>query len=261
VTVGPVAVGPVAVGRLAGRRAIITGAAGGMGRATALRFAAEGAEVVLADRDEREGRATADEVTASGGRAGFHRLDVTVEADWAALADAARSAPVDVLVHCAGVGSATGGGRDGVDAYRTLQDVNALGTLLALRTGVDLMRGRGGSIVTIASVTAPRTVSSDELNVGYAASKAAVRSLTRAYAASAGRDGIRVNCILPGFMPPMRGSRMPEGPGGESPFLPLIPLGRTGTAEDVAAAALFLASDDAAYVTGIDLSVDGGFLV
>ena len=251
----------MSAGRLAGRRAIITGAASGMGRATALRFAIEGAAVVLADREEHEGRATADEVVALGGSATFVGLDVASESGWAALARTESGEPPDVLVHCAGLGSAVGGGRDGVDAYRLLQEVNALGTLLALRTGVELLRPRGGSIVTIASVTAVRTVPSGELNVGYAASKAAVRSLTRAYAASAGPFGIRVNCILPGFMPPMRGSRMPEGPGGESPFLPSIPLGRTGTADDVAAAALFLASDDASYITGIDLPVDGGFLV
>lgn len=245
-------------GRLTGRRAIVTGAASGMGRATALRFAGEGADLVLADLDEPAGAATADAVRALGRAATFVRLDVARETEWAALAAAGGSA--DVLVHCAGIGSAVGGGRDGTDAYRTLLDVNAGGTLFALRTGVDLLRGRGGSIVTIGSVTAVRTLDSADLNVGYAASKAAVRSLTRAYAVSAGPLGIRVNCILPGFMQPMRGSRMPADDAGESPYLPLIPLGRTGTADDVARVALFLASDDAAYVTGVDLPVDGGFL-
>lgn len=245
-------------GRFAGRRALVTGAAGGMGRATARRLAAEGAEVVLADREEADGLDAATEI---GPAATFVRLDVTSEADWAALAADQRATPPDVLVHCAGIGSAAGGGRDGAEAFRSLIDVNALGTLLALRTGVDLLRARGGSIVTIGSVTATRTVDSGELNVGYAASKAAVLALTRSSAAAAGPLGIRVNCIVPGFMPPMRGSRMPEGPGGDSPFLPLIPLGRTGTVDDVAAAALFLASDDAAYITGAALPVDGGFLL
>ena len=245
-------------GRLAGRRAVVTGAASGMGLATARRFVDEGAEVVLADREESDGLAAAADL---GAAASFVRLDVASESDWSSLAAGLRSSPSDVLVHCAGVGSAVGGGRDGVDAFRALLEVNALGTLLALRTGVEMLRGRGGSIVTIGSVTALRVVESGELNLGYAASKAAVLNLTRSYAVSAGPFGIRVNCILPGFMPPMRGSRMPDGAGGDSPFLPLIPLGRTGTVDDVASAALFLASDEAGYVTGAALPVDGGFLL
>lgn len=248
------------MGRLAGRRAIVTGAASGMGRATALLFAREGADLVLVDRDATDGEEVVAELVAAGHRARFNRVDVAEEPDWEQLAVDLAGDPPDVLVHCAGVGSAAGGGRAGTDGYQMLMDVNALGTLLALRTAVGLMRGRGGAIVTIGSVTALRTVDSGELNVGYAASKAAVRSLTRAFAVAEGGHGIRVNAILPGFMPPMRGSRMPIDPVGDSPFLPLIPLGRTGTAEDVAAAALFLASDDSAYVTGVDLPVDGGFL-
>lgn len=246
--------------RFAGRRAVVTGAASGMGRATAARLAREGAAIVLADRDEADGRAAAGELAATGAEARFRRLDVAAEEDWDALAGELREAPPDVLVHCAGIGSAAGGGRAGVDGYRGLLEVNALGTLLALRTGSALMRGRGGAIVTIGSVTSARTVDSEALNVGYAASKAAVLSLTRSFAVAEGRHGVRVNALLPGFMPPMRGSRMPTGPVGDSPFLPFIPLGRTGTADDVAAAALFLASDDAAYITGVGLPVDGGIL-
>lgn len=245
-------------GRLAGRRVVVTGAASGMGRATARRFVGEGAEVILIDREEADGRAAVAEI---GTAASFVRLDVASESDWSSLAALLRADPPDVLVHCAGIGSAAGGGREGVDAFRSLLDVNALGTLLALRTGVEMLRERGGAIVTIGSVTALRAIESGELNLGYAASKAAVLNLTRSYASSAGPLGIRVNCILPGFMPPMRGSRMPDGPGGDSPFLPLIPLGRTGTVDDVAAAALFLASDEAGYVTGAALPVDGGFLL
>ena len=100
----------------------------------------------------------------------------------------------------------------GIEAYRTLMDVNAFGTLFALRTGAELMRENGGSIVTIASVTAARALDSPDLNVGYGASKSAVRMLTHAFAKQEGRNGIRANCILPGFMTPMRGSRMPLRP-------------------------------------------------
>lgn len=248
-------------GRLAGRLCVVTGAASGMGRATVLRFAREGAIVLAADRDAVEGAATADAAVAAGGAAAFQPLDVTREDDWAALADRVRDGerPLAVLVHCAGIGSGAGGGIAGTAAYRALMDVNAFGTLLALRTGAALMAEHGGSIVTIGSVTALRTLDSDALNAGYAASKSAVRSLTRAFAVTGGQRGIRVNCILPGFMPPMRGSAMPTD-AGESPYLSQIPLGRTGEVDDVAAAALFLASDEAGYITGIDLPVDGGYL-
>lgn len=248
-------------GRLAGRLCVVTGAASGMGRATALRFTREGAIVLAADRDAVEGTATADAAVAAGGMASFQPLDVTRDDDWAVLEERVRGwgLPLSVLVHCAGIGSGAGGGATGPDGYRSLMDINALGTLLALRTGAALMRGAGGSIVTVGSVTALRTLGSDAMNVGYAASKSAVRSLTRAFAVAEGPHGIRVNCILPGFMPPMRGSAMPSD-GGESPYLSQIPLGRTGEVDDVAAAALFLASDDARYITGIDLPVDGGYL-
>jgi 3alpha(or 20beta)-hydroxysteroid dehydrogenase len=248
-------------GRLAGRLCVVTGAASGMGRATALLFAREGATVIAADRDALEGSAAADAAVAAGGSASFQPLDVTLEGDWDALANRVRAerGPLAALVHCAGIGSGAGGGPTGSDGYRALMDVNALGTLLALRTAAALMRGAGGSIVTVGSVTALRTLGSDAMNVGYAASKSAVRSLTRAFAVAEGPHGIRVNCILPGFMPPMRGSAMPSE-GGESPYLSQIPLGRTGEVDDVAAAALFLASDDARYISGIDLPVDGGYL-
>lgn len=247
---------------LGGRLCVVTGAASGMGRAIALRFSREGATVLAADRDTVEGAATADAVIASGGEAEFQPLDVSREGDWDALSDRVRAdgRPLSVLVHCAGIGSGAGGGPTRPDGYRALMDVNAFGTLLALRTGAALMRGAGGSIVTIGSVTALRTLGSEALNVGYAASKSAVRSLTRAFSVAEGPHGIRANCILPGFMPPMRGSAMPADDTGESPYLSQIPLGRTGTVDDVAAAALFLASDESAYITGIDLPVDGGYL-
>jgi 3alpha(or 20beta)-hydroxysteroid dehydrogenase len=247
-------------GALAGRHALITGAAGGMGRATALRFAQEGASLVVTDAVPCD--ATADAVRASGGVARAVTLDVTDEAAWAALADGIRAddPPLDALVHCAGVGSGAASGSSDTAGYARLMEVNALGALLAVRTGVELMRDRGGSIITIGSVTALTALDSPELNVGYAASKSAVRSLTRSFARQEGRHGIRVNCILPGFMPPMRGSRMTRTDGDETPYLARIPLGRTGEVAEVAAAALFLASDDSRYITGIDLPVDGGFL-
>lgn len=246
--------------RFTGRRVVVTGGAGGMGRAAALRFAAEGADVLALDLAQEDGVLIQRELREIAGTGAFDRLDVSSEEEWAALVDRLAESPPDVLVHCAGIASAAGGGRGGADAYRHVMDVNAFGTMLAIRSGAELMRERGGAIVAIGSVTALRTIDSPALNVGYAASKAAVGSLVRSWAVSEAPHGVRVNALLPGFMPPMRGSRMPSVDDGSSPFLPLIPMGRLGTVDDVAAAALFLASDDAAYITGVCLPVDGGFL-
>jgi NAD(P)-dependent dehydrogenase (short-subunit alcohol dehydrogenase family) len=251
---------PVRSGALAGRTALVTGGASGMGRATALRLARAGADVVVGDLLEDAGARTVEAIAASGGHARFARLDVTREQEWEELAAELRSdAGLDAMVHCAGIGSAAAG-EGAMDAYRALMEVNALGTMLALQTAVGLMRGRGGSIVAIGSVASVVAIGSPDLPVGYNASKGAVRMLVRAVAAQEGRHGIRVNCILPGFMPPMRGSRMPQEDGGGSPFLPRIPLGRIGSHDDVASAAMFLVSDESAYITGTDLVVDGGYL-
>lgn len=247
---------------LAGRSVLVTGGAGGMGRATARRLAREGGRLVVADLDDAGAASTAAEIVADGGIAESTRLDVASEDEWLALSERVRAqhGGLDALVHCAGIGSAAGEGVADAQAFRTLMDVNAFGTMLALRTAVELMRERGGSIVAIGSVAALVSIGSPDLPVGYNASKAAVRLLTRAFATKEGRNGIRVNCILPGFMPPMRGSRMPTGPAGESPYLSQIPLGRLGTHDDIASAALFLVSDESAYITGADLVVDGGYL-
>jgi NAD(P)-dependent dehydrogenase (short-subunit alcohol dehydrogenase family) len=249
-------------GRLAGKVAVVTGAASGIGAGIAERFAGEGATVVLTDRLADEGATVAGKIAAAGGRARFVALDVTDEEGWSALAAnvAEVEGRLDVLVNSAGVGTAVGGGQAGSRAFHTLMEVNATGTMLAIRTAVGLMRERGGSIVTIGSIAGVVATGDAAINVGYHGSKAAVRLMTRAFAAQEGAHGIRVNCILPGVMPPMRGSRLGTDPDRLAALLRRVPLGRTGATGDVAAAALFLASDDAAYITGVDLPVDGGFL-
>lgn len=248
--------------RLADKVAVISGAASGMGARISARFAQEGATVVLADQLTDDGKAVVEGIRAAGGRARFVRLDVTDEDGWAALADGIRTTEsrLDVLVNSAGLGTAVGGGQAGTVAYHALMAVNATGTMFGIRTAVELMQHTGGSIITIGSIAGVVATGDSAINVGYNGSKAAVRLMTRAFAAQEGARGIRVNCILPGVMPPMRGSKLGNDPDKLAALLRRVPLERVGTTDDVAAAALFLASDDAAYITGVDLPVDGGFL-
>ncbi|GAB3617784.1 SDR family oxidoreductase [Okibacterium endophyticum] len=248
--------------RFTGKVVVVTGAASGMGARIAERFACEGAAVLLADRLLAEGGAAAAALRAKGHSARFFELDVTDESDWKALSFLVLSefGAVDVLVNSAGLGTAVGGGQAGTDAYTLLMDVNAKGTMFGTRFAVELMRQRGGAVVNIGSIAGVVATGSAAINVGYNASKAAVSLMTKAFAAQEGQYGTRVNCILPGVMPPMRGSKLGTDPDKLAALLQRVPMNRMGTTDDVASAALFLASDDAGYITGIDLPIDGGFL-
>jgi NAD(P)-dependent dehydrogenase (short-subunit alcohol dehydrogenase family) len=249
------------MGRLDGKVALITGAASGMGASMARIFAREGAKVAVCDLLEEEGRAVAADIAAAGGTARFLRLDVTEEAQWEATVGAVLGAwgRLDVLVNNAGIsGSATN------DLYDTalwdrIMAVNARGAFLGVKHGVAAMRRTGGgSIINISSISG--VVGQERIHCAYNASKAAVRLLTKAVAVQEGPAGIRVNSIHPGVMPPMRTSGATADPAFRARLLQHVPMGRPGRVEEVAHAALFLASDESSYMTGSELHVDGGYL-
>ena len=247
--------------RLDGKVALITGGASGMGASMARIFAGEGAKVVVADMLEEEGKAIVDEITRANGAAIFQKLDVTSEAEWRAAIGATLSAfgKLDILVNDAGISGSAVEDLYDTAAWERLMAVNATGTFLGIKFAVPEMRkAGGGSIVNISSISG--VTGQRGIHVGYNASKGAIRTLTKAAAVQHGRDNIRVNSVHPGLMPPMRTSGRTADPAVRAKMLEGVPLRRAGRVEEVANAVLFLASDDASYITGSELYVDGGFL-
>jgi NAD(P)-dependent dehydrogenase (short-subunit alcohol dehydrogenase family) len=243
--------------RLAGKVALITGGAHGMGAAEARLFAQEGARVVIGDVLEGEGAQVAAGI---GDNARFARLDVTSETAWstAIAATLAAFGKLDVLVNNAGI---SGSDPDimSTSAWDRLMAVNAKGVFLGMKHAIPAMRGAGGgAIVNISSISG--FVGQQVVHMGYNASKGAVRLMTKAAAVQYAADGIRVNSVHPGIMPPMLTSKATADPGVRAALLKGVPMGREGRVEEVAYAVLFLASDEASYVTGTELVVDGGFL-
>jgi NAD(P)-dependent dehydrogenase (short-subunit alcohol dehydrogenase family) len=247
--------------RLAGKVALITGAASGMGAAEARLFAREGAVVALADMLVEPGLALAMEIEETGGKAIFLALDVTDDAAWQATIATVvdRFGRLDILVNNAGI-STTGTDVPMSEAeWDRLMAVNAKGAFLGLRHVVPVMQGAGGgAVVNIGSIAAFNGQAG--LHPAYGASKAAVVGLTRSAALRYADAGIRVNAVHPGFMPPMRTARSVD-PAWRARMVSQVPMGREGRVDEVAAAVLFLASDDSSYITGADLAVDGGMLV
>ena len=247
--------------RLTGKVAIISGAASGMGAATARRFGKEGARVVIADMLEEEGKAVADGVNEAGGKAMFMALNVTDEAGWKNVVDATVAAfgRLDILVNNAGIsGSAT---NDMLDSglWERVMAVNSTGVFLGTAAAVrQMQRNGGGSIVNLSSISG--VVGQTFVHMSYNAAKGAVRIMTKSTAVQFGKDRIRCNSIHPGLMPPMRTSGATADPAVRERMLKTVPLGRAGEVDEVANAILFLASDEASYITGAELYVDGGYL-
>jgi len=247
--------------RLDGKVAIVTGAAHGMGESEALIFAREGATVVVADLDQAAGEQVAAKITGNGGTARFARLDVADEGQWEAVVrdTVAAYGRLNILVNNAGISGSSGSDVTSTPLWDSIMDVNAKGVFLGMKHAVPAMRrSGGGAIVNISSISG--FVGQDRLHMAYNASKGAVRIMTKSGAVQYARDGIRVNSVHPGFMPPMRTSTVSADPAWRKPFLDAVPLRREGRVEEVAHAVLFLASDEASYITGTELVVDGGFL-
>ena len=247
--------------RLAGKVALISGGAGGMGQSEAVIFAREGAKVVVADILEAEGRATVDKIVADGGQARFTKLDVTSDAEWqAAIATAVSAfAKLDILVNNAGISGTFDLDTMSVSAWDTLMSVNAKGVFLGMKHAIPALRmAGGGAIVNISSISG--FVGQDKIHMAYNASKGAVRLMTKSAAVQYAKDGIRVNSVHPGIMPPMRTSKTSADPAWREKTLRAVPMKREGRVEEVAYAVLFLASDEASYITGTELVVDGGYL-
>jgi len=247
--------------RLEGKVALITGAASGMGASMARVFAGEGAKVVVADMLEDEGRRVVADITKANGAAIFRRLDVSNEAEWKATVEAALAeyGRLDVLVNDAGLSGSAVEDLFDTAAWDLLMAVNARGVFLGMKFAIPVMKAQGsGSIVNISSISG--VTGQHGVHIGYNASKGAVRTLTKAAAVQHGADNIRVNSVHPGLMPPMRSSGRTADPEVRAKMLRQVPMGRAGRPEEVANAVLFLASDEASYITGAELYVDGGYL-
>jgi NAD(P)-dependent dehydrogenase (short-subunit alcohol dehydrogenase family) len=249
------------VGRLSGKVAVVTGAASGIGRESAIRFAIEGATVVGGDLNVEGGEETVEMCRREGGEAAFVKTDVAIEAEVENLIGQAveRFGGLNIVFNNAGATGAIGPiETTPVEDWDWTQNVGLRSVFLGIKHAVAPMRrGGGGSIISTASMAGERGVPGLH---AYCAAKAGVINLTRSTAIELAEYGIRVNCICPGdILTPMRASGLSQ-PEMERQLSGLQPIGRAGQARDVAGAAVYLASDDAEWVTGVALNVDGGAL-
>jgi NAD(P)-dependent dehydrogenase (short-subunit alcohol dehydrogenase family) len=244
--------------RLEGRIALVTGAGAGIGRGIAQTFAREGAHVVVTDIDADAAGQVAAEIVKANGAAEAHAADVTDTAQVKRLMEAIgeRHGRLDVLVNNAGVGERSDFRHMSDEAWDRVWKVNLDGTVRCAREAFELLRASGrGSVVNLASVMAEKHTRQMAV---YSATKGAVLALSRSLAVEYAPYGIRVNTLLPGYVETALIGRYISNPMIAKGLLAQTPLRRFGTPEDIANAALFLASDEAAYITGAALNVDGG---
>jgi NAD(P)-dependent dehydrogenase (short-subunit alcohol dehydrogenase family) len=247
-------------GLLAGKAALITGGASGIGRATALAFAREGARVLVADTNAAEGEKVAQAIDDAGGRALFQRTDVTQEADVAALVKRALDAfgRLDCAVNNAGITGGGGAVQDlSLETWSRTLAINLTGVFLCLKHELAVMREqKAGAIVNMASGAGVIAVPG---LAAYCASKHGVLGLTKTAAVENARSGVRVNAILPGSTDtPMLRAAMGSDPKLRKLIESSSPAGRLGRPEEIAEAALWLCSDRASFVSGESMLVDGG---
>ena len=246
--------------RLEGKVAIITGGAHGMGAVEAILFAKEGAKVVVADIREDDARKVEAEIAEAGGEAMVVILDVSKEDQWEqAIADViAKLGKLDILVNNAGISGSGEKDFGSTAAWDQLMDINAKSVFLGMKHAIpEMEKVGGGAIVNISSISG--MVGQSYVHPGYNASKGAVRLVTKAAAIQHAKSGIRVNSVHPGSMPPMLTSGARGDGGSQDARMAAIPMGREGQPIEVANAVLFMASDEASYITGTELMVDGGF--
>ncbi len=247
--------------RLEGKVALITGGASGMGKVASSMFAAEGARVVLTDVSDEAGEAVASSIQGAGGQAAFVHADISKEADAKAMVEAAVSlfGRLDVLYNNAGIMMGTDGSVDTTDESvwdKTLA-INVKGVAFGCKYGVPAMiAGGGGSIINVASFVAWMGAATSQ--TAYTASKGAVLAMTREIAVEYARKGVRCNALCPGPIDTPLLAELLSDPARRQRRFVHIPMGRLGQAEELAKAALFLASDDSSYMTGSSLIVDGG---
>lgn len=253
------------MGRVSAKVALVTGAALGIGKATALLLAREGAKVVVADMKEQEGHAVVAEIEAAGGEALFVSLNVTVEEDWskAMAAIKARFGRLDIAVNNAGIAYTGTVESTSLADWRRVQAVNLDGVFLGTRYAVEAMKPQGGgSIVNLSSIEG---LVGDPTLAAYNASKGGVRLFTKSAALHCARSGyrIRVNSVHPGYIwtPMVQGltADTPDQVAARQKLVDLHPLGHLGEADDIAYGILFLASDESKFMTGSELVIDGGY--
>jgi NAD(P)-dependent dehydrogenase (short-subunit alcohol dehydrogenase family) len=244
--------------RLKGKVAIVTGAAHGMGEAEARLFAAEGARVIVADILEHEAERVAIDIRATGGAAISASIDVTSEREWVALIGKTISTydRLDILVNNAGISGSSVGDPNGLDGWNRIIAVNQTSVFLGTKLAAEQMaQTGGGSIVNISSIMG--FVGGPSGHPAYSASKGAVRIYTKSAAVRYGPLGVRVNSVHPGYMPPMLNATNANERGEK---IAATPLRRLGEPIEVAYGVLFLASDEASFVTGTELVIDGGYI-
>jgi NAD(P)-dependent dehydrogenase (short-subunit alcohol dehydrogenase family) len=244
-------------GRLEGRVAIITGAARGIGKGHAEVFAAEGASIIVADVQTEQGEEVAAQLRTQGKKAIFQKLDVTSEADWAAgvAAALANFGKLTTLVNNAAVFNNSGIDELSIEAWDKVIAVNLTGPFLGMKAVIpELEKSGNGAIVNIASLYA---IIATTGFAAYHASKSGLRMLSKAVALQYARRGVRVNTILPGNTETPAMATLTEDENAA--ILALVPMGFRGQPTDVANGAVYLASDEARYVTGSELVIDGGW--
>ena len=238
---------------------LITGALTGIGRATAIAFAKEGARVVASGRREAEGKALEAELRSLGAEAAFIRADVRREDDVAGLIDqtVARFGRIDAAVNAAGTEGRPGPVTEQTgESYAATFDTNVLGTLLSMKHELRVMRAQGrGSIINISSTYGHEGAAGASV---YAASKHAVEGLTKSAALEGAGSGVRINAVAPGPTDTGMLTRFTGTPEKKAALVTTVPMARLGLSEELANAIVFIASDEASFITGHVLNVDGG---